>query len=1148
MFFWLVPPAQAGNVYWGNPAQIGTGSTSYDWMTDIEWSPNTNGPLFAYTNSGVTTTSTVFFIGAGTNTITVNTAENLNGGSYPSQIHIGDVGASDNSVVTLNYNQGTAGLMRCSANFGVGWSAPDANSTCTGILNEGANINDTGSGVTVGRFGGIGIINLNAGTLTCSGSFVMGNGVFSGTTNAGQGTLNINGGTLSLAANALTIGNVGAASAVPVPAIGVSGSNSVARGTVTINSGNLTQTGAGAVKFCAGNNTIGTLNLDGGVMTVGSITKTAGTTNTLATFNFNGGTLRPTANSAAFMPAGFDAVNVLSGGANIDTTTFNITIGSSLQNGGGGGGLTKNGTGTLTLSGTNNNYTGPTVINGGTLLVSALNGTALVMVGSNTFGAYGSIAGLVQVTNNGTLTAFQAGSTLSMGSLTLGLAPGDATTLNFTAHLGLPLGDYTVTSSAGLTNNSACTVNVTGVATPQMVPNTNTLIRYNGLREGGGTFVLGSTPGLQGYLVDTGTAIDFVVTNYEALTWVGSPANTWDLNNELVWQSGGSSVGFANGNTVLFNDTALNFNVAAGVGVSPGATIISSTNNYTFSGSSLVLTNPVYMEGPGSTALTASGNSLSTLNLDGGTIQLSGGSSITNLNFDGGTLLLSGSATATTLNWTGGNIQVDNGGSSGLLNFPSTTTIPLGGSIIWDRSDSVISTVKFAGSGSFDVIGSGDLTLTAATTYTGPTLVTNGTFTLDAASTLGLGSMLTIQSNGIVDCLAINALGSGGSGLTIQPTTVNAGGLLTCDENSGHVGINKLTLNGGALDSGSDSGDAFGTFFWSPGSILVVANSTISAQNMTMSTTVLPITINSGVTLTVSGYWADTQGGGNYADIPYVTLIGPGKAVFTAGQTYTGDTLITNSATLALTSGATLDSSNIVLGGGTVDVTGQSDGTLHLQNQPSPGSGPYNFGQTLTGAGAILGNLDAGNSAVTVVPIGTITVSGNVTLGGTNLMVLNRANSPNCSQLASASSINYGGTLVLTNTGSLLQVGDTFTLFPATNGYNATSFTHIILPNYYTWNTSQLAVNGSVSVASVLPPPAVSSVNYSQVTSGILVFNATNGATGGPYTLLTSTNVALPLSQWTVAAAGNFDGSGNLTGLSVTNTVKPQQYYILSAY
>ncbi|HVU26329.1 MAG TPA: autotransporter-associated beta strand repeat-containing protein [Verrucomicrobiae bacterium] len=1149
--------AQAQNVYWGDPAQIGTGSTSYDWMTAAEWSPNTNGPLSTYGNSGVTASSTVFFIGDGTNTITVNTAENTSGGSYPSQIHIGDVGANDNAVITLNYNQGTAGLLRCSGYLGVGWSAPDAQSICTAIFNVNANVNVTGSGINVGRFGSVGILNLNAGTLTCSGVFSMANGVTSGSTNAGQATLNINAGTLT-GVTTFTIGAAGAANAVPVSATGMSGSNTVAHATVNINGGTETQTSSGSIIFCNGNNTMGTLNLNGGQMIAGNISKGTGKTNTLATFNFNGGTLVANKSSITFMSSGFDAVNVLSGGAFINTSNFNITIGSNLQDGGGGGGLTLSGMGMLTLSGTNNTYTGPTIINSGALLASGLNGTTLVMVGSNTFGAYGNITGPVLVGNNGTLTAFQTGTTLSMASLILGTAPSDTITMNFTANGATPLGNYAIKNSGGLTNNGTCTVNLSGVIFPETVPNTNTLITYNGARNGSGIFVLGATPGVQGYLLDTGTAIDLVITNYTALTWVGSPANTWDTLGELVWQNAGVPVSFANGDEVYFDDTAASFNVNVGSGVNPGATIISSSSNYMFSGSSLTSANPFYVVGPGATTLTTPGNSLSALNLDGGTLQLPGSDTVGTLNLAGGTLQVLGSDTVTTYNWTSGTIQIDNGGNSGLLNLPATTIIPSDGAVIWDRSDSVISTVSFSGAGSFEQIGGGNLTLTAASPLTGAIIVSNGTLTLDAASTFSVGSGLSIQANGVVDCLAVNALGSGGSGVTIQPTTINAGGLLTCDGNSGHVYFNKLTLNGGVLDSGSDSGDQYGTFACSPGSILVTANSTISAVNMSMVQTVLPITINNGVTLTVSGYWADTQSGGSagtYAGIPYLTLIGPGKVVFTAGQTYTGDTTITNGAVVALNNGAFLDSSNIVMAGGTMDVTGQSDDTLHLQDQPSPGTGPYNFGQSLLGTGTILGNLDAGNNAVTVAPggdswagtPGTINVSGSITLGGTTRMELNRGGNPNCDRLASLSSINYGGALVVTNIGSQLHAGDTFTLFNAAAGYNGSSFSSIVLPNYYTWDTSQLAVNGSISVVTTLPPPVISDVGYSQVQNGILTFNALNGAAGGSYTLLTSTNLALPFSQWTTVATGNFDGSGNLTGLSITNTVGAQRFYILSA-
>jgi hypothetical protein len=88
-----------------------------------------------------------------------------------------------------------------------------------------------------------------------------------------------------------------------------------------------------------------------------------------------------------------------------------------------------------------------------------------------------------------------------------------------------------------------------------------------------------------------------------------------------------------------------------------------------------------------------------------------------------------------------------------------------------------------------------------------------------------------------------------------------------------------------------------------------------------------------------------------------------------------------------------------------------------------------------------------------------------------------------------------------------------------------------------------------VRVTGILPPPAFINVNFSQLAGGTIVFNATNGATNGPYNLLTSTNLSLPLGQWTSVATGNFDANGNLngqTGVSVTvNSASPQQFYIL---
>jgi autotransporter-associated beta strand protein len=114
---------------------------------------------------------------------------------------------------------------------------------------------------------------------------------------------------------------------------------------------------------------VGVVNLDGGTLLTTYISKGAGS----GTFNFNGGVLKSAAASETFMQ-GLTAANVKSGGAKVDTNTYDITIGQALLHDAGlggtaDGGLTKDGAGTLTLSGVNT-YTGDTTVNEGTLVLA----------------------------------------------------------------------------------------------------------------------------------------------------------------------------------------------------------------------------------------------------------------------------------------------------------------------------------------------------------------------------------------------------------------------------------------------------------------------------------------------------------------------------------------------------------------------------------------------------------------------------------------------------------------------------------------------------------------------------------------------------------------------------------------------------------
>lgn len=203
-----------------------------------------------------------------------------------------------------------------------------------------------------------------------------------------------------------------------------------------------------------------TFNLNGGVLTTPRVGATSLTPTRL--FNFNGGTLRAAGSSATFFQ-GLSTASVLAGGAVIDSDLHTITIAQNLLDGGGGGGLTKLGAGTLTLSGANT-YAGPTTVSNGTLLVTGTLGAGAVSVESGaTLGGTGTIGGPVTVAAGGT---FAPGT--SIGTLTIN----NTLTLGGSTALEVNKSGMTLTSDlvTGITTlNCGGTVSVTATGDPLAV-------------------------------------------------------------------------------------------------------------------------------------------------------------------------------------------------------------------------------------------------------------------------------------------------------------------------------------------------------------------------------------------------------------------------------------------------------------------------------------------------------------------------------------------------------------------------------------------------------------------------------------------------------------------------------------------------------
>jgi hypothetical protein len=172
-----------------------------------------------------------------------------------------------------------------------------------------------------------------------------------------------------------------------------------------------------------------------------------------------------------------------------------------------------------------------------------------------------------------------------------------------------------------------------------------------------------------------------------------------------------------------------------------------------------------------------------------------------------------------------------------------------------------------------------------------------------------------------------------------------------------------------------------------------------------------------------------------------------------------------------------------------------------------------------------------------------LSVSNSVSTAGNVSVSVNKSLSQsNGMAIVTGSLANTGtGTVTVNNVGPALAVGDSFQLFsqPLSGGNTMTisgGGTGV------TWNNN-LAVNGTISVASAQAAKPV--INQTQVINGNFIFSGSNGTSGATYYVLSSTNLMLPLGQWTSVLTNTFPSNGQF---SITNPVvlgNPQVFYLL---
>ena len=238
----------------------------------------------------------------------------------------------------------------------------------TGVVNMSAD--GYNNSVMIGN-GSSGSLTLNSGNVTIrNGSNTTGSVQLGTNSDTTVGTLTINGGKMQVDGRILIAANKAGAQA-----------------TLTMNGGQLSlgvpeayTTGGdpacGVLWFGYGTSTV---NLNGGTISMFGMNNNGPKAG--STFNFNGGTLQAVGDTTSFLTAaGSMQFYVKQGGAIIDTQSYNVTISAALlqgpEEGDATGGLTKNGSGTLTLAAANT-FNGDMTINAGTVVMAKnCNGTS----------------------------------------------------------------------------------------------------------------------------------------------------------------------------------------------------------------------------------------------------------------------------------------------------------------------------------------------------------------------------------------------------------------------------------------------------------------------------------------------------------------------------------------------------------------------------------------------------------------------------------------------------------------------------------------------------------------------------------------------------------------------------------------------------
>ncbi len=385
----------------------------------------------------------------------------------------------------------------------------------------------------------------------------------------------------------------------------------------------------------------------------------------------------------------------------------------------------------------------------------------------------------------------------------------------------------------------------------------------------------------------------------------------------------------------------------------------------------------------------------------------------------------------------------------------------------------------------------------------------------------GVGSRLVISNGGKV--FGINGGAGTGTSSSNNSVLVTGAGSVWSNQfnfNLGYQGAsNSMTIASNALVSAPFL--TIGTFVESSNNVLIVNDGNLVATNATFDG-ILDIGEAGQGTLVLNS-------GNVRADRLALRNGTNSVCIFNGGTLQARTTAVTNGATFAVGDGA-------------------SAATFELL-----GSGMHGFDNGLTvrsnsvlkGSGTVLGNLTVltGGSVSPGASIGKIALSNSPSLQGAVIMEISKNPDPiglTNDQVTVAGALTYGGSLIVNHLGPKpLASGEKIRLFNAE--LYAGSFAQIalpLLPPGLGW-TNNLLLDGSLEVIGV-PLPVIVTVTLSGTN---MTISGTNGLADALYTVWTTTNLSLPLSNWVSIDTNIFGVEGDFESDLGITPGEPQRYF-----